>query len=544
MHLRIIALILLFKASLSAQLREFNVSEMPRPDVAVVQANTQFADDALILIYSNIEGLQFRSSLDKLDKQTYNAGASRYELLVKPVKQMLFVAKPDYIEAKISTLNPNAKDVYYFKVEEKTPYIADAAPGQLSISSEPAAAEIFLNGFKVADKTPFTFELNSGSTKIKLRKKKFEDLDTVVVIQSNQNSSINVRLKSSYLYLNITSNPSGAQVFLDDDLLGLTPLNHETDLSDKSKRGVKNLRLLLQGHEEIIKAIDYVPSGSALELNFDLKKRITPFTIKSNPSAAEVYIDGIYKGLTPYSSSKEWGTYDVSIKLEGYMPAVKQPLILNEGAAPTLSFSLEPIRLQEEEEVAFSGDGITIGAQVWMSKNVNTDRFQNGNLIPEAQTAAIWRRAGESQQPAWCYYDNDINNGEKFGKLYNWYAISDPRGLCPVGWHVPSDAEWTALTDFLEGTATAGGKLKAKSHWDAPNTAASNQSKFSGFPGGSRNSNGDFDFIGMHGNWWSSTPAQTNAWFRNLNHFYSLVDKAYAPKKFGFSVRCIKNKTD
>ncbi|MFN5372500.1 MAG: hypothetical protein ACK5B6_13650, partial [Bacteroidia bacterium] len=155
-RLYLLCFVVLITDALQAQLREFSISEMPRPEVAVVQANTQFSDDALVLIYSTIESLEIRSSLGAIDKVSFNASASRYEVLVKPVKQMLFAAKSGFIEAKIATLNPNPKDVFYYKVEEKKNVIADAATGKLSIQSEPAGAEILLNGFKVADRTPYT----------------------------------------------------------------------------------------------------------------------------------------------------------------------------------------------------------------------------------------------------------------------------------------------------------------------------------------------------------------------------------------------------
>jgi hypothetical protein len=132
---------------------------MLSPEVAVVQANTQFTDDALLLIYTTIEGLDFRSSLGAIDKVSYNSTATRYEVLVKPVKQMIFVAKSGFIENKVSTLNPNPKEVLYFKVEEKKDLTSkESLPGKLSINTEPSGADIYLNGFKVADKTPFTFD--------------------------------------------------------------------------------------------------------------------------------------------------------------------------------------------------------------------------------------------------------------------------------------------------------------------------------------------------------------------------------------------------
>ena len=102
---------------------------------------------------------------------------------------------------------------------------------------------------------------------------------------------------------------------------------------------------------------------------------------------------------------------------------------------------------------------VTIGTQVWMTKNLDVSTFRNGDPIPEAKTGEEWKKAGENKQPAWCYCDNDPTNGAKYGKLYNWYAVNDSRGLAPVGYHIPSDAEWTKLEVFLG--ADAGNKMKS-----------------------------------------------------------------------------------
>jgi uncharacterized protein (TIGR02145 family) len=98
---------------------------------------------------------------------------------------------------------------------------------------------------------------------------------------------------------------------------------------------------------------------------------------------------------------------------------------------------------------------VTIGNQVWMTENLNVDKFSSGDIISEAKTDEAWIKAGENKQPAWCYYDNDPQKGDKYGKLYNWYAVADARGLCPAGWHAPSDDDWTVLTDYLRGEAAA-----------------------------------------------------------------------------------------
>ena len=113
---------------------------------------------------------------------------------------------------------------------------------------------------------------------------------------------------------------------------------------------------------------------------------------------------------------------------------------------------------------------VTIGTQVWMKENLNVSVFKNGVAIPEVKDNAAWEKAGENKQPAWCYYGNDPKNGAKYGKLYNWYAAIDNNGLCPQGWHVPSDDEWTVLIDYLGGESVAGGKMKevGTTSWNSP----------------------------------------------------------------------------
>jgi len=147
---------------------------------------------------------------------------------------------------------------------------------------------------------------------------------------------------------------------------------------------------------------------------------------------------------------------------------------------------------------------VSIGGQVFMSKNLDVSTFRNGDPIPQAKTYEEWGRAGENQQPAWCYYNNDPANGAKYGKLYNWYAVNDSRGLAPEGWHVPSDAEWTILTDYLG--SDAGTKMKSKTGWNE-NGNGTNSSGFSGLPGGGRNDGGAVNGIGHVGYWWSSSEA-------------------------------------
>lgn len=194
---------------------------------------------------------------------------------------------------------------------------------------------------------------------------------------------------------------------------------------------------------------------------------------------------------------------------------------------------------------------ITIGKQVWMTTNLNVDKFRNGDPIPQAKTDQEWQKAGYSKQPAWCYYNNDSANGDKFGKLYNWYAVNDPRGLAPAGWHVPDDSEWAALMEYLEGEKkekTAGSKLKSKTGWK-DNGNGSNASGFTALPAGTRSYMGPFNSFGGASVWWSGTEsnvsklqgAYTGAWGYSVNYHNNFFDRKSYNKIDGKSVRCVKN---
>jgi len=190
---------------------------------------------------------------------------------------------------------------------------------------------------------------------------------------------------------------------------------------------------------------------------------------------------------------------------------------------------------------------VKIGSQEWIAENLNTSKFRNGDPFPEAKNRKEWQRAYEERKPVWCYYGFDPSNGEKYGKLYNWYAVNDPRGLAPDGWHVPSDAEWTQLTDYLGGEEVAGTKMKSTSGW-YKNGNGTNKSQFSGLPGGAIADDGFLGSVGYLGVWWSSTEDSTylydsSAWarFRYLYHSYGKVIRTSHSKGDGFSVRCIRD---
>lgn len=183
---------------------------------------------------------------------------------------------------------------------------------------------------------------------------------------------------------------------------------------------------------------------------------------------------------------------------------------------------------------------ISLGNQVWMAENLRVTKYRNGDPIPNVTGNAAW---GALTTGAWCWYDNNQAANAIYGAMYNWYAVTDSRGLCPEGWRAPTDAEWTAFTDMLGGESFAGGKLKATSSlWNAPNTAATNLSGFSALPVGFRHTNGAFNSIGSLGYFWSSIENSTTiAWYRSLTYNYSLVYTGLTNKGYGFSVRCLRD---
>lgn len=188
---------------------------------------------------------------------------------------------------------------------------------------------------------------------------------------------------------------------------------------------------------------------------------------------------------------------------------------------------------------------VVIGNQEWMAENLVASHFRNGAPIPVQTDGNVWQGLTSG---ASCWFNNDSSSVQcPYGKLYNWYAVTDNRNICPSGWHVPTDAEWTQLETFLGGAGSAGGKLKSTGtqYWLPPNAGASNTSGYSGLPGGLRLNDGLFYDFGTYGYWWSSTQYDTlEAWFRVLGYGGAGVGRFqfnYSSKRLGLSVRCVKD---
>ena len=187
---------------------------------------------------------------------------------------------------------------------------------------------------------------------------------------------------------------------------------------------------------------------------------------------------------------------------------------------------------------------VYIGTQQWMGENLKVSKYSDGTTIPNITDNTQW---GIITTGAWAYYNNVASNNSKYGKLYNWYAVSPitngNKNICPTGWHVPTDAEWTVLMDYLGGAGVSGGKMKQVSttSWKSPNTDATNMSLFTGLPGGFRGSSG-YRYIDCEGYWWSSSEANTYyAWYRYLSSVHGGAVRTNYDKANGFSVRCLRD---
>ncbi len=189
---------------------------------------------------------------------------------------------------------------------------------------------------------------------------------------------------------------------------------------------------------------------------------------------------------------------------------------------------------------------VTIGTQVWMKENLKTTKFRNNNSIGTT-TPSTLDISNSTIYPTpkyqWAYAGNEINVAT-YGRLYTWYAVTDNRGLCPTGWHVPSDVEWSILVTFLGGDGSAGGKVKeiGSVHWSNPNTGATNSSGFTALPSGNRNTSGNYSQIGNGCYFWSTTEdLTTTAFYRELYYNNSILGRFSLSKIHGFSVRCVKD---
>jgi len=189
-------------------------------------------------------------------------------------------------------------------------------------------------------------------------------------------------------------------------------------------------------------------------------------------------------------------------------------------------------------------EAVTINNQVWMTKNLNTDKFQNGDIIKQAKTNTEWELAIISKQPAWCYYNYDKENGEKYGKLYNWFAMKDDRKIAPKGWHVPTGGDWGNLVEYHGGPGRGGSKMKNSTGWEKARTLATNDFGFSALPGGFLDEDGTFKYRDTVVGWWKNGYEANSSYLmvgisNDVGRFFkSQKEKDWL---YGFYIRCIND---
>ena len=265
--------------------------------------------------------------------------------------------------------------------------------------------------------------------------------------------------------------------------------------------------------------------------------------IKQQKTALEQQIEDLNNSITKLKAQALIDKNSLKTKDDAIVKAASEKAQLS-VALKEKNDSLHIVLIELEKlkpPVKIAPENVAIGTQFWTTKNLDVATFRNGDAIPEAKTNKEWEALGNNKQPAWCYYENNTANGTKYGKLYNWHAVNDARGLAPTGYHIPTDDEWTILSTYLGGEVLAEKKMKNSSGWNDSGNG-DNSSGFSGLPGGCRYYNGRFDGVGYSGYWWSaSEDDESYAWDRELFDYDSKLGRYDYNKDCGFSVRCVRD---
>jgi uncharacterized protein (TIGR02145 family) len=398
-----------------------------------------------------------------------------------------------------------------YELDEENRYVAN-------LSTEPQGAVLVFNGEPVAScgKTPCKAELPEGDIRILAALEQYERMDTIVSIRQN-NQSINIRLKANFGVLEIKpaySDGIGSGIGWSLAINGKAQSSYENRFSP----GNYEVRLSHECYEDIsFKAGINKGSREVFDMSGKITLRKGGLSLSADrdgePASEPVFVNGKQAGETPFS-----GTVPVCAKVEigDGREAVEAKLKYNEKIRHTHSLYSKS---RGGKPFTDSRDGkkygtVKIGKQVWMAENLNYNA--NGSKC----------------------YNNQDGNCAKYGRLYNWATA---RTACPKGWHLPSDAEWTALTDFAGGSSNAGKKLKSASGWNS-NGNGTDEFGFSALPGGFGNSDGSFGYVGDYGDWWSSTEYNAAyAWGRDVDYYNADVDRGSDGKASFFSVRCAQD---
>jgi uncharacterized protein (TIGR02145 family) len=283
-------------------------------------------------------------------------------------------------------------------------------------------------------------------------------------------------------------------------------------------------------------------TGAMIDYNQAIQLKPDNANAYSARGTVKYYLQDMNGACADWSKAVELGYAQASTYIQNYCKQIVE-------AAEAEAQAQAAREAAEESALNIRKQDVRIGNQVWTRTNLNVTTYRNGDKIPQVQDAKAWANL---KTGAWCYYENKTENGTTYGKLYNFYAVNDSRGLAPKGYHIPTDAEWTILTDYLGGgrNSYAGPrKMKSntgwKSHLNRSNGNGDNTSGFNALPGGCRFNNGGFGRVGQSGFWWSSSEDDTNInYFRSIElhqNYENIVIYGINVKRDGFSVRCLRD---
>jgi uncharacterized protein (TIGR02145 family) len=408
--------------------------------------------------------------------------------------------------------------------------IAKVHAQNYQISFDGAGASTVVDSVLVKNLTQCTDTILNGGDILNL-------IVTVGINELNQNANSS---------LNIFPNPASSNCVMDFEATGSG--NTTIALFDlNGKRILFTEEFLSKGHQSYL--LSGICSGVYLLKVESEKYSYASKFVSCNLSAGKAEIKHIESNSiidiqNAESIKSEKSTIDMPYTIgdrllfTGFSSGIYRTLfILVPTMSQTVTFNFVPCTDANNNNYAV----VQIGTQIWMAENLNATKYRNGDSIPHVADEGQWNSLTTD---AYCDYNNDASNSDVYGRLYNWYAVDDSLDITPPGWHVPTHAEWTTLSTYLGGENVAGGKLKEACSllWASPNAEATNESGFSALPGGSRNYNGAFYYIGQVGYWWTATESNpTYAWHWYTGYDFGTVYNFASTKNYGMALRCVKD---
>ena len=457
---------------------------------------------------------------------------------VTPFQKRMQIGSYDYRIEKFMYHSTAGK--LELKVEDRETIDVSLKPafGYLSITSEPeGGAKIEIDGKPIEGETPLSsYQLLSGNHRITLKKLMFDPKVMDIEIKDDVHQDLTIDMVPTFATINIQTLPS-ATVFIDGLEVG------QGNYNGRLTEGLHSLEAKLKSHKSDRQQIE-VEKGENKEFE------LTPIPISgvldvvSTPMDANIIIDGQDYGKTPKTIQELLiGDHELEIKKQGYKSVLKT-IAITENNTTEIIEELEKNRDYSTQQTMVSANNRTA------SKNIFKDARdgQEYEIVVIGNQTWFAENLNYEMENSWCY-DNKAENCSKYGRLYTWDAAMQ---ACPSGWHLASDDEWKKLEMYLGMTQTEanntysrgteeGKKMKSITGWKN-NGNGTNSSGFNALPGGGRDGDGSFYYLGDFGSWWSSSESSSSrAWLRNLYYDYDQVYRYYYNKTYGRSVRCLKN---